>query len=80
MRRWISLLLATAMILSVFTIAPFEISAAETDAAETGYDSGTTGSCSWTLDDNGVDILDATMIQRWLVNLSTNESIGSPIG
>ena len=31
-------------------------------------------------DDGEVSILDATFIQRWLVSLSSNESIGKPVG
>ncbi len=52
-KKIISLLLSLIMTLSVFNIVPFTAGAAEADIAETGASSGTTGKCTWTLD-NGV--------------------------
>ena len=52
-KKIISLLLSVIMIMSVFTIVPFTASAAEAEAAVTGATSGTTGDCTWSLD-NGV--------------------------
>ncbi len=53
-KKIISLLLSLIMALSVFSIVPFTAGAAEAEVAETGAKSGTTGDCTWTLDDNGV--------------------------
>ncbi|MBQ6499508.1 MAG: leucine-rich repeat domain-containing protein, partial [Ruminococcus sp.] len=50
----LSLVLCLTMVLSVFAIVPFAAGAAEAEVAETGASSGTTGDCTWTLDDNGV--------------------------
>ena len=52
-KKIISLLLSLIMTLSVFSIVPFTTGAAEMDISETGATSGTTGDCTWTLD-NGV--------------------------
>ena len=52
-KRIISLLLSLILTLSVFNIIPSTAGAAESDIAETGATSGTTGDCTWTLD-NGV--------------------------
>lgn len=41
------------IVLSVFSIIPLNASAAESDISETGATSGTTGDCTWSLDDNG---------------------------
>ena len=46
--RIISVLLITAMLLSIIGIVP--ISAAQTEITDTGATSGTTGDCTWTLD------------------------------
>ena len=50
----LSLVLCLTMVLGVFAVVPFSAGAAEADVAETGESSGTTGDCTWTLDDNGV--------------------------
>ena len=52
--RFISMLLSAVMLMSIVTVAPFSVSAAETEQEPVGAQSGTTGNCTWTLDDNGV--------------------------
>ena len=47
--RIISLLLTVIMVIGIFTVIPVAANAAETDIAETGAKSGTTGDCTWTL-------------------------------
>ena len=47
MKKLISILLAVMIVATVFTALPFTVSAA------TIVDSGTTGDCTWTLDDEG---------------------------
>ena len=42
------------MITTTFFAMPFTVSAAEATEAPSGATSGTTGDCTWTLDDNGV--------------------------
>ena len=54
MKRIVSFVLCLIMVMSVFAVVPLSVSAEETDAAEVGASSGTTGDCKWTLDDNGV--------------------------
>ena len=65
MKKLISILLSALMITSVICSAPFAVSAVaeetetagaaeNTETAEVGANSGTTGECTWTLDDNGV--------------------------
>ena len=49
-KRVVSLILSLLMVLSIFNIMPFTVSAAEIDASATGATSGTTGDCTWTLD------------------------------
>ena len=53
-KRTLSLLLTLLIVSTVFTAAPFAVSAAENTAATVGASSGTTGDCTWTLDDDGV--------------------------
>ena len=52
-RKSVSVLLAILMILGMFTALPFSVSAAES-TEPVGASSGTTGDCTWTLDDDGV--------------------------
>ena len=53
-KRTLSLLLTLLIVSTVFTAAPFAVSAAENaKTAMVGASSGTTGDCTWTLDDNG---------------------------
>ena len=54
MKKAISVLLCLCLVLSVFTVVPFAASAAEVTEETVGASSGTTGDCTWTLDDNGV--------------------------
>ena len=49
----ISVLLCLCLALSVFTVVPFAASAAEVTEETVGATSGTTGSCRWSLDDEG---------------------------
>ncbi|GEM_PF-2224199 len=49
-KRVVSLILSLLMVLAIFNIMPFTVSAAEIDASATGATSGTTGECTWTLD------------------------------
>ena len=53
MKKVISVLLCLCLALSVFTVVPFAASAAEVTEEPVGASSGTTGDCTWTLDDNG---------------------------
>ena len=53
MKKAISVLLCLCLTLSVFTVVPFAASAAEVTEESVGASSGTTGDCTWTLDDNG---------------------------
>ena len=55
MKKAISVLLCLCLVLSVFTVVPFAASAAEVAPQEqrVGASSGTTGGCTWTLDNNG---------------------------
>ena len=50
MKSALSILLVVTMILSIFTIVPFIVSAEETEIANSGETSGTTGECTWKLD------------------------------
>ena len=53
-KRTLSLLLTLLIVSTVFTAAPFAVSAAENaKTAMVGASSGTTGDCGWTLDDKG---------------------------
>ena len=52
-QKIISLVLSLIIALSIFAIVPFTANAAEAEITETGAESGTTGDCTWTLD-NGV--------------------------
>ena len=55
MKKALSIILTVTMLLSILTVAPFTVSAAETEAEQTvGASSGITGDCTWTLDNNGV--------------------------
>ena len=53
MKKAISILLCLCLALSVFTVVPFAASAAEVTEETVGATSGTTGSCRWSLDDEG---------------------------
>ena len=53
MKKAISVLLCLCLALSVFTVVPFAASAAEVTEETVGATSGTTGSCRWSLDDEG---------------------------
>ena len=55
MKKVISIILFVTLLLSVFIPLPFEASAAEVapQKQSVGASSGTTGDCTWTLDDNG---------------------------
>ena len=53
MKKAISVLLCLCLTLSVFTVVPFAASAAEVTEETVGAKSGTTGSCRWSLDDEG---------------------------
>ena len=53
MKKAISVLLCLCLTLSVFTVVPFAASAAEVTEETVGATSGTTGSCRWSLDDEG---------------------------
>lgn len=55
MKKALSVLLCLCLVLSVFSALPFTASAATLDEAaqSTGVSSGTTGDCTWTLDDEG---------------------------
>ena len=53
MKKAISVLLCLCLALSVFTVVPFAASAAEVTEETVGAKSGTTGSCRWSLDDEG---------------------------
>ena len=54
LKKTISLLLAVIIMATTFTALPFTASAAENlEMSEVGASSGTTGDCTWTLDDNG---------------------------
>ena len=53
MKKAISVLLCLCLTLSVFTVVPFAASAAEVTEESVGATSGTTGSCRWSLDDEG---------------------------
>ena len=55
LKKTISLLLAVIIMATTFTALPFTASAAENlEMSEVGASSGTTGDCTWTLDDEGV--------------------------
>ena len=53
MKKAISVLLCLCLALSIFTVVPFAASAAEVTEGSVGATSGTTGSCRWSLDDEG---------------------------
>jgi len=54
LKRTLSILLAFIIVTSVFTAVPFTVSAAEnSETSKVGEQSGTTGDCTWTLDDEG---------------------------
>lgn len=54
MKKVLALLLTVIIAASVFTALPFTVSAAENSVInEVGASSGTTGDCTWSLDDNG---------------------------
>ena len=52
-KKSVSVLLALLMVFGMFTALPFTVSAAESGEV-VGASSGTTGDCTWTLDDDGV--------------------------
>ena len=53
MKKFVSIILAIIIATSVFTVVPITVSATETESEAIGADSGTTGDCTWTLDDEG---------------------------
>jgi hypothetical protein len=53
MRKFISLLLAAVLLSAVICSAPFAVSAAADNSVTVGVQRGTTGRCTWTLDDEG---------------------------
>lgn len=56
MKKGTCILLVYAILMTLLVVAPFTANANEKDVAETGgiIDSGTTGDCTWTLDDKGL--------------------------
>ena len=56
MKKAISVLLCLCLVLSVFTVVPFAASAAEVTAEAVGASSGTTGNCTWTLNNGALTI------------------------
>ena len=57
MKKLISILLSALLIISVICSAQFAVSAAVEETETVGASSGTTGECTWTLDDNGTLII-----------------------
>ena len=53
MKKLISILLSVILLSTVICAAPFTVSAAVEETEVVGASSGTTGDCTWTLDDNG---------------------------
>ena len=53
-RSFTAVLLALLMVTTTFSAMPLTVSAAEATEDSVGATSGTTGDCTWTLDDNGV--------------------------
>ena len=53
-RSFTAALLALLMVTTTFSAMPLTVSAAEATEDSVGATSGTTGGCTWTLDDNGV--------------------------
>ena len=53
MKKLISILLSAILLSTVICVAPFTVSAAEEETETVGASSGTTGDCTWTLDDDG---------------------------
>ena len=53
MKKFISVLLSALLITSVICAAPFAVSSATEDSVTVGETIGTTGDCTWTLDDEG---------------------------
>ena len=53
MKKLISMLLAIVLATGVYTAIPLAVSAAEIKSESNDSQSGTTGDCTWTLDDNG---------------------------
>ena len=53
MRKFISLFLAAVLLSAVICSAPFAVSAAADNSVTVGVQRGTTGRCTWTLDDEG---------------------------
>lgn len=49
----LSVLLSVILLFSLFTALPFSVSAAVDETEAVGTSSGTTGECTWTLDDDG---------------------------
>ena len=56
MKKAISVLLCLCLTLSVFTVVPFAASAAEVTEETVGATSGTTGDCTWTLNNGALTI------------------------
>lgn len=53
MKKLISMLLAIVLATGVYTAIPFAVNAAEIKPGSNDSQSGTTGDCTWILDDNG---------------------------
>ncbi|MEE0856309.1 MAG: leucine-rich repeat protein [Ruminococcus sp.] len=53
-RSFTAVLLAVFMVTTTFSAMPLTVSASEATEDSVGATSGTTGKCTWTLDDNGV--------------------------
>ena len=53
-KKTVSVILSLIMLFGVIGAVPIQISAEEVEIEDIGATSGTTGDCTWTLDDNGV--------------------------
>ena len=53
-KKIISVLLSFVLVATAFTSMPFSVSAVETDSASVGATNGTTGDCTWALDEEGL--------------------------
>lgn len=63
MKKALSVLICILVMLGIFTVMPFGVSAEESDLAEVGdVTSGTTGDCTWTLSDSVLTISGSGMM------------------